>query len=308
MATVLRLLQQWRGTRVFHHTISRLQERNSGRAASTMATVLRQSVSFRRGIVLSSLMYLGYEAYQGLSELALVHASVSVQDIQEQADYIYGAGETEKLYAFLSEHKNSENGELLWRLARAAHDYSQLTVITTAEKKRFVYEAVDFAKKALDKDPSNFAAHKWYAICLSEIGEYEGIRAKLANVFEIKKHFEKAIELNNKDATTIHLLGLWSYFIAEMPWAQRQIASILFTTPPTATFEEALKLFERAEEVSPDFYSKNLLFLGKTFLKLKNKEKAITWLLKAKQVTARTDEDKEVIKEATWLLHSLGVK
>ncbi|XP_078543197.1 regulator of microtubule dynamics protein 1 [Lissotriton helveticus] len=305
MATVLRLLQQ---RRVFYHTISRLQAFKCGRAASTMATVLCQSVSFKRGFVLSSLLCLGYEAYQGLSEFALVHASVSVQDIREQADYLYGAGETEKLYTFLSEHKNSsENGDLLWRLARAAHDYSQLT-ITPAEKKRLVYEAFDFAKKALDKDPSNFAAHKWYAICLSEIGEYEGIRAKLANVLEIKKHFEKAIELNNKDATTIHLLGLWSYFIAEMPWAQRQIASVLFTTPPTATFEEALKLFERAEEVSPDFYSKNLLFLGKTFLKLKNKEKAITWLLKAKQVTARTDEDKEVIKEATGLLHSLGVK
>ncbi|XP_069076539.1 regulator of microtubule dynamics protein 1-like isoform X2 [Pleurodeles waltl] len=277
MSTVLRMLRQWRGSRVFYHTLSRLQTVKSRRAAPSTATVLRQSIYFRRGFVLSSLMYLGYEAYQGLSEFAVVHASVSVQDIQEQADYLYGAGETEKLYIFLSEHKNCENGELLWRLARAAHDYSLLST-KPAEKKRLVYEAIDFAKKALDKDPSNFAAHK------------------------------KAIELNNKDATTIHLLGLWSYFVAEMPWAQRKIASVLFTTPPTSTFEKALKLFERAEEVSPNFYSKNLLFLGKTFLKLKNKEKAIAWLLKAKQVTARTEEDKEVIKEATGLLNSLGIK
>ncbi|XP_069075326.1 regulator of microtubule dynamics protein 1-like, partial [Pleurodeles waltl] len=224
----------------------------------------------------------------------LSHILFKVQDILNQADNLYGTGETEKLYKFLAEHKNSDNGDMLWRLARAAHDYSHLNTTPDNEKKRLIYEAVEFAKKALDKNPSGFAAHKWYAISLSDIGDYEGIQTKIANAFEVQKHFAKAIELNDKDAASFHLLGLWSYFIAELPLAQRQIASMLFATPPTATFEEALKLFERAEEVSPNLYSKNLLFLGKTFMKLQNKEKAIMWFLKAKQFTARTEEDKQV--------------
>lgn len=39
-----------------------------------------------------------------------------------------------------------------------------------------------------------------------------------------------------------------------MPWYQRKIASMIFTTPPTSTFEEALEYFNKAEEVEPRFY------------------------------------------------------
>ncbi|KAJ1192892.1 hypothetical protein NDU88_002198 [Pleurodeles waltl] len=85
--------------------------------------------------------------------------------------------------------EESDNGDMLWRLARAAHDYSHLNTTPDNEKKRLIYEAVEFAKKALDKNPSGFAAHKWYAISLSDIGDYEGIQTKIANAFEVQKHF-----------------------------------------------------------------------------------------------------------------------
>jgi len=44
----------------------------------------------------------------------------------------------------------------------------------------------------------------------------------------------------------------------------------------------------------PNFYSKNLLFLGKTYLKLNNKKMALLWLSKAKEYPAHTEEDKQV--------------
>lgn len=46
--------------------------------------------------------------------------------------------------------------------------------------------------------------------------------------------------------------------------------------------------------MDPNFYSKNLLLLGKTYLKLQNKKLAVFWLLKAKDYPARTEEDKQV--------------
>ncbi|PNI84816.1 RMDN1 isoform 1, partial [Pan troglodytes] len=83
------------------------------------------------------------------------------------------------------------------------------------------------------------------------------------------------------------------YTFAEMPWYQRRIAKMLFATPPSSTYEKALGYFHRAEQVDPNFYSKNLLLLGKTYLKLHNKKLAAFWLMKAKDYPAHTEEDKQ---------------
>ncbi|XP_064246930.1 regulator of microtubule dynamics protein 1 isoform X1 [Passer domesticus] len=258
--------------------------------------VLRKSL--QRGVVLSTGSFLVYEAHKLISGFAEVHASFKVEDVIEQADYLYGSGETEKLYRLLVQHKNSDDAELLWRLARSSRDLAQLGSTSAEEKKKLTYDSLEYAKKALEKNESNFAAHKWYGICLSDVGDYEGIKTKIGNAIIIKEHFQRAIELNPKDATTIHLIGIWCYSFAEMPWYQRKIAATLFATPPTSTFQEALRYFHMAEEADPNFYSKNLLFLGKTYLKLNNKKMALLWLSKAKEYPAQTEEDKQQISSA----------
>ncbi|NXU17172.1 RMD1 protein, partial [Pardalotus punctatus] len=255
--------------------------------------VLRKSL--QRGVVLSTGSFLVYEAHKLVSGFAEVHASFKVEDVIEQADYLYGSGETEKLYRLLVQHKNSGDAELLWRLARSSRDLAQLGSTSAEEKKQLTYDSLEYAKKALEKNESNFAAHKWYGICLSDVGDYEGIKTKIGNAVVIKEHFQRAVELNPKDATTIHLIGVWCYSFAEMPWYQRKIAATLFATPPTSTFQEVH--FSPVSAADPNFYSKNLLFLGKTYLKLNNKKMALLWLSKAKEYPAQTEEDKQVGSE-----------
>ncbi|KAM6281873.1 regulator of microtubule dynamics protein 1 isoform 4-T6 [Porphyrio hochstetteri] len=198
--------------------------------------VLRKSL--QRGLALSTASFLAYEAHKLISGFAEVHASFKVEEVIEQADYLYGSGETEKLYQLLVQHKNSDDADLLWRLARASRDVAQLSTTSAEKKRKLTYESLEYAKKALEKNESNFAAHKWYGICLSDVGDFEGIKTKIGNAFIIKEHFKRAIELNPKDATTIHLIGIWCYSFAEMPWYQRKIAATLFATPPTSTFQE----------------------------------------------------------------------
>ncbi|KAM6088936.1 regulator of microtubule dynamics protein 1 [Chlamydotis macqueenii] len=274
-----------------------------GPGALRGSEVLKKSL--QRGFALSAGSFFVYEAHKLISGFAEVHASFKVEEVIEQADYLYGSGETEKLHRLLVQHKNSDDAELLWRLARASRDLAQLSSTSAEEKRQLAYEALEYAKKALEKNESNFAAHKWYGICLSDVGDFEGIKTKIGNAVVIKEHFQRAIELNPKDATTIHLIGIWCYSFAEMPWYQRKIAAALFATPPTSTFQEALRYFHMAEEADPNFYSKNLLFLGKTYLKLNNKKMALLWLSKAKDYPAHTEEDKQVQKEALELLNSI---
>lgn len=254
---------------------------------------------------LPSLSLLGHEFYHRLQRSAVVLA-LEKEEVLEQADYLYGCAETEKLYQLLLQHKNSDDAEFLWRLARASRDMALLPDTEAQKKKELVYESLEFAKRALEKDDRCFAAHKWYAVCLSDTGDYEGIKVKLGNSYIIRHHLERAIELNPKDATSLHILGIWCFEFARLPWYQRKVAAVIFATPPEATYEEALDFFLKAENVDPNFYSKNLLMLGRTYLAMNDKEKAKLWFTKAKEYPPITHEDKEVHKEAVDHLKTLG--
>ncbi|XP_038147968.1 regulator of microtubule dynamics protein 1 [Cyprinodon tularosa] len=272
---------------------------NASRAAGAQSS---GKAAFLLGLPLLS--GLSYQAFLAVRSSAVVCA-LDKAEVLEQADYLYSCAETEKLYHLLLQHKDSEDAEFLWRLARASRDLSLLPDTDAGRKKQLTFEAFEYAKRALERDEKCFAAHKWYAVCLSDIGEYEGVKVKIGNSYIIREHLERAIQLNPKDATSLHILGYWCYAFAELPWYQRKVAAVIFSSPPTSTFEEALEFFLKAEEVDPDFYSKNLLMLGKTYMSMRDKEKALLWLTKAKQYPARTLEDKEVHKEAVELLNQL---
>lgn len=68
---------------------------------------------------------------------------------------------------------------------------------------------------------------------------------------------------------------------------KRAIVSAIFATPPTGTYEEALDNFLIAEYKKPGFYSLNLLFIGKCYNYLGDKEKAKEFLTKASNVLIR---------------------
>lgn len=61
------------------------------------------------------------------------------------------------------------------------------------------------------------------------------------------------MQLNPKDATTAHCIGVWCKVFAELPWYQQKMASILFAAPPTSSYEQAIEMFQHAENsMMPD--------------------------------------------------------
>ena len=57
-----------------------------------------------------------------------------------------------------------------------------------------------------------------------------------------------AVRIRRGPATSHYLLGYLCFVFADMNWAVRQIAAAIFTTPPTCSYEEAIKHFETAEK------------------------------------------------------------
>uniref|UniRef100_A0A8C4HKJ4 Regulator of microtubule dynamics protein 1 n=1 Tax=Dicentrarchus labrax TaxID=13489 RepID=A0A8C4HKJ4_DICLA len=287
-----------RGTRGTRGTSS--YYRTALRRTATALTSGR--AAFLLGI--PTLSCLGYEAYHRVQSSAVVHA-LEKEEVLEQADYLYSSAESEKLYQLLLQYKDSDDADFLWRLARASRDLSLLPNMEAGRKKQLVFEAFEYAKKALEKDDENFSAHKWYAVCLSDVGDYEGVKVKIGNSYIIREHLERAIKLNPSDATSLHILGYWCFAFAELPWYQRKVAAVIFSSPPTSTYEESCA-FLYFFSVDPNFYSKNLVMLGKTYMAMNDKQKALLWLTKAKEYPPHTHEDKEVHKEAVDLLKKLG--
>ena len=75
------------------------------------------------------------------------------------ADELYDNNETQKTYDLLMKHKDVQNAEVEWRLARACRMLAENS--TDAEKKKVLtYKLLDHAKLALSLDDKNFACHK----------------------------------------------------------------------------------------------------------------------------------------------------
>ncbi|OWF45108.1 regulator of microtubule dynamics protein 1-like [Mizuhopecten yessoensis] len=204
----------------------------------------------------------------------------------EKADELYDARQTINLYNLLKDNLDENDDEILWRLARASCDMSRMSK-TPNVCRTYMFEGFEYAKRALELNNSNFASHKWYAILLDKTAEFEGNKKRIENAFLVKEHFVRAVELNPKDATSMYSIGHWCYLFADMPWYYKKIASAIYTTPPTSTYEEALKYFEMAEEADPDFYIWNHVFLGKTYVRVGEREKAKKYLIKAREYTTQ---------------------
>lgn len=223
-----------------------------------------------------------------------------------EADGLYDANKFSELYDSLVPHRESKEPEFLWRLARAL--FETCRDMKADDKLRALEDALGIVDEALAIDDNCWAAHKWRAILLDYVWRHKSTKGRIVHSFDVKKHMERAIELNPKDSTSYYLLGEWCFTFADMPWYQRKVASAIFASPPTSTYEEALKYFERAEEISPLFYSMNLLMLGKCLLKLNKQEEAIEFFKKAQSYPVKTADDQQAHAEAMKLLKELRVE
>lgn len=162
--------------------------------------------------------------------------------------------------------------------------YKVSKTVDKTTKEQLLRDGCTLISDAVAMDDGNFQAHKWMAIILDANGELDGIKVRVTQLTTVKRHMERALELNSEDPTNWHLLGNFEFGMAELPWYQRKIVSAIFSTPPTGTYEVALEHFLKAEGKKANFYSMNLLLIAKCYQRLKNDEQAINYLQQAAKI------------------------
>ncbi|XP_031638558.1 regulator of microtubule dynamics protein 1-like isoform X2 [Contarinia nasturtii] len=240
-------------------------------------------------------------AFFGGSKLKMAQET-EIKHLLQNADQLFDENQYQDAIDLLKKYPNQSDANVLWREARALFKLSRTN---KAKKEESVREGYDLIVKSLELDERNVDVQKWYAILLDAKNELDGIKARISQLGNVKKHMERAVELNPEDPTSWHLLGNFAFGLADMSWYQRKIVSAIFATPPTGTYEEALEYFLKAEEKKPNFCSLNLLYIGQCYYNLKNYEEAKQFLERAANVQVSNDDDKKCKEEATALLKKL---
>lgn len=230
-------------------------------------------------------------------------AAKNLSETIQHSDQLYDENSFQEAYDLLVKCAEPESYDIKWRMARVIYNISKSA--PSPKKEELIRESFQFATDALALNDTDYASHKWYSILLDAKSGLDGIKERITQLENVKKHMLKAVELNPNDATSWYILGQFYYGLADLPWYQRKIVSTIFAAPPSGTYEEALDCFEKAEKTKPNFYSMNHLMLGKSCQALKQNDKAKEYLTLAANVVVLNEDDKQAKEEAAKLLKKL---
>ena len=206
------------------------------------------------GIILSSLI-----AGQDFKDIDIKLTNLEFDKAQASLEQLY--------------NKYPENTDVLLRLTIAHHYLSESAMKKSLDKKNAL-KAFEYIEKAFNIEPDNPDILKWYVITLGKTVEEDTIRNQIEQSKNIKNIALKVIDLLPDDEFCYSIMGQWHYKLADLGRASRRIASILFSEPPKGSFEEAQYFFEKSLERNSDYIG-TYYWLGKTYLKLNNEQKAI---------------------------------
>lgn len=206
------------------------------------------------GIILSSLI-----AGQDLKDIDIKLTNLEFDKAQASLEQLY--------------NKYPENTDVLLRLSITHHYLSESAMKKSLDKKNAL-KAFEYIEKAFNIEPDNPDILKWYVITLGKTVEEDTIRNQIEQSKNIKNIALKVIDLLPDDEFCYSIMGQWHYKLADLGRASRRIASILFSEPPKGSFEEAQYFFEKSLERNSDYIG-TYYWLGKTYLKLNNEQKAI---------------------------------
>lgn len=196
------------------------------------------------------------------------------------------------LDAFLEADKLRPNRpEILVRIAKQHGD--MMTEQRDAAKRRAsALKALAYSRRALEIDEKHSDAHLAVAISIGKKTEFMGNREKIEASREIRKHAERALALNPRCDYAHHMLGRWHQELAGVGGATRAVARLIYGRVPSASYEDAVRHFERARTLRPDRLIHKIEH-GRTLAMMGRAAEARELLTAALDIPSRDKDDDE---------------
>jgi tetratricopeptide (TPR) repeat protein len=229
-----------------------------------------------------------------------------VADLLMQAEVAHDVKDYEATMKLLkaAEALDGQNEEVLWKISRGYFDFADRKPNDVEYKKQYIYDGRTYAERALALNDKSAGGHKWYAIHHGQIGEAEGTEQKIKNSYGMRDHTMLAIKYDPSNAGNYHVMGRWHYALSDLSWLERQVASIIYATPPEASFEEALEFFKKAHDLDKKDI-RNMLYIGYCHDELGNEKEAAAWFEMAINANATSESDRGLQAEAKEALKDL---
>lgn len=217
-----------------------------------------------------------------------------VLPLLQQADRLHSGNEQDKREGFLlllnKKLAYKSRQDFLWRMARAYSDMCELSE-EVEEKKSYAQNGKEAAEAALEKGDENAESHQWYAVLCGQLAEHEGIQKRIQSGFSFKEHVDKTLALQPENPMAHFLLGRWCYQVSHLSWLEKKTATALFEAPLSATVEDALQSFLKAEELQPGFSKAGRIYIAKCYKELGKNTEAREWMKQALKLPSLTNED-----------------
>jgi len=129
----------------------------------------------------------------------------------------------------------------------------------TDETSKNVYfqKALFHAQKALAIDSTQADANYVMALSLGNLCQTGTLKERIGFLVNIKHYVTQALVYNLNHAGAWHLLGRWSYKVANMSLAERAMGKVFMQTSfPSVTNEQSMEALAKAVELDPT----NLLY------------------------------------------------
>jgi len=262
----------------------------------TTAVPLRRTLSSLVIFLLAGSLCVGPAAAQSQTE--------SPEGALALIDSLRGAGEFREALNEMNtlRQKQGDTADILWRMSMTRVDIAKTTDSENARDQHY-QEALKLAEKALVVDGSNANAHLAKAVAEGRIALDAGTRERVRRSRAVKKHADRAIELDSTLDGAYHTRARWHREVSDLNFFERTIVKTVYGGLPEASFEHSVRDFKRAIELHDERF--HHLELAKTYLKMDRRGDARKELQTVLDMPATEPFDDTYAAEARELLDDL---
>jgi tetratricopeptide (TPR) repeat protein len=173
------------------------------------------------------------------------------------------------------------------------------------KKAEYFNKAKSYAEKAMAANPTDAEGQFVMAVAMGRMALIADAKGRVAASKDIKKYAEAAIRYNPQHAGAWDVLGRWNTKVANLNFAEKAAANLLFGgVPEGASNENAIRCFNNALTYKPN-YILYMYDLATSYYQVKNITKSkeiLNALIKLPPVTL---DDPGIQKEAKMMLSTM---